>query len=203
MAWFRNHPTRWMATALTVGLGTLAVAGFTGCAGDDEEGPRSITSIFSLNDNLPLASDVYNLGPNKTDPVDDFVPEDYLKIQVTSRPHDDALSLDPGKPFGTVRFHTYTLDYADNDLDGDGTPELVDFVDYPMNIVVPIGQIGTGYVLAVPAAWKTENALGPLLFGGAYFTTATITMEGVEETSNEKVTLSGALVIGFSNYADE
>lgn len=203
MAWFRNHRTRWMMTALTVGLGVAAVAGFTGCADDDEKGARSITSIFSLNDNLPLASDVYHQGQNKTDPSDDYIPEDYLKVQVTSRPHDDALSLDPGKPFGTVRFHTYSLDFADNDLDGDGVDDLTDFINFPMNLVVPIGQIGTAYVLAVPAAWKTQNALAPLYSGGAYFTTATLTMTGTEETSNETITLAGAVVIGFANYADD
>jgi len=194
---------RGIRITVAVALSALLVGGLAGCAGDDDEIPRSVTSIVSLNDNLPIASDVYDLGANKTDPIDDFIPEDYLKIVVTSRPSDPALTLRPDRAFGTVRFNRYTLDFAKNDLGGNGVDDLTDFVDYPMNLVVPINGEGTAYVLALPAAWKIEDELAPLVNSGSFQTTATITIYGVEETSHEEVALTGGIVIGIANYADK
>jgi len=195
---------RGITLAVAVAVAGLAIAGLVGCAGDDEEGPRSITSIVSVNDNLPLAADVYNFGADKEQGGgDDFVPEDYLKVVVTSRPHDPALTLHPDRAFGTVRFTRYSLDFATNDFGDNGTVELTDFIDYPMNLVVPINSEGTGYVLAVPGSWKTEGDFEDLLFGGSFFTTATLTLYGEEETSHDDIVLTTGVVIGISNYADE
>ncbi|MDZ4805800.1 MAG: hypothetical protein SGI90_13150 [Candidatus Eisenbacteria bacterium] len=194
---------RGITSTVAKALCALAVGGFVGCAGDDDEGARSITSIVSLNDNLPVASDVYDRGQNKTDPNDDFVPEDYLKIVVTSRPHDPALTLRPDRAFGTVRFTRYSLDFERNDLGGNGVDDLTDFVNYPMNLVVPINGEGTGYVLAIPAAWKLEDEILPLRAGGSFLTTATLTIYGEEETSHEQIQLSGGVVVGIANYQDK
>ena len=195
---------RGITLGCAIALAGLAIGGLTGCADDNEEGPRSVTSIASVNDNIPLAADVYNFGPDKEiGGGDDYVPEDYLKLVVSSRPHDPALTLNPDRAFGTVRFTRYSLDFATNDFGDNGTVELTDFVDYPMNLVVPIGSEGVGYVLAVPGSWKTENDFGPLYSGGSYFTTATLTLYGEEETSHDEIELSTGVVIGFSNYADQ
>jgi hypothetical protein len=195
---------RGISLSAALALAVLAIGGLAGCADDNEEGPRSITAIASVNDNLPVAADVYNLGQDKElGGGDDYVPEDYLKVVVTSRPHDPALTLNPDRAFGTVRFTSYSLDFATNDFGDNGTIELTDFVDYPMNLVVPINGEGTGYVLAVPGSWKLENDFGPLYEGGSYFTTATLTIRGEEETSHDPIELSTGVVIGFSNYADQ
>jgi hypothetical protein len=195
---------RGITLAAAVALAGFATFGLAGCAGDDEEGARSITSIASINDNLPLAADVYNNGADKKlGGGDDYIPEDYIKLVVKSRPHDPALTLRPDRAFGTVRFHTYSLDFATNDFNNNGTVELTDFINYPMNLVVPINSEGTGFVLAVPGSWKTQNDLLPLFADGSYFTTATITLIGEEETSHEEVVLTGGLVVGISNYADQ
>jgi hypothetical protein len=103
---------------------------------------------------------------------------DYLEIVVTSRPHDPALTLNPDRAFGTVRFTRYSLDFATNDFGDNGTVELTDFIDYPMNLVVPINSEGTGFVLAVPGAWKSAGDFADLKFSGSYFTTATLTLYG-------------------------
>ena len=197
----------WKRGSVTLLTGAVVVGSLTGvigCADDNEEAPRSVTSLVAINNNEPLQADLYNLGANKTDPIDDFVPEDLIRLDVTSRPSDPALTLDPNRAFGTVRFTRYTIDFAQNDLNGNGTDDVHDLVDYPMNLVVPIGQIGTGYVLAFPSGWKTEGDLleiqGTLT---TYFTTATITLHGEEETSHDPVELHGGFVVGVGDYADK
>jgi hypothetical protein len=197
------------------GIGPVVVAaliaaglGLAGCAKDDDENPRSVVQIYSVNNNLPLQSDLYNLGANKEPdaPEDDFIPIDYIPVQFISRPHDPALTMDPDQAFGTVTFTKYTMDFADNDLDDDGTDDVHDLVDYPMNAIVPIGGIGNSAILAVPAGWKVDPngaLVVALMTGEEFVTTAHITFYGEEETSHDAVELSSGIVIGFADYADE
>lgn len=203
MTWSR-HGKGWRLAAVLV-LGVLVVTSLPGCAGKDEEGPRSIAQLVSVNNNMPLQSDFYNNGNDKKPgTVDDFIPEDVVRLEITSRPHDDALTLEPGKPFGSITFHHYTLDYQDNDLNHNGTEDLTDFVNYPMNLVVPSKGTGIGFVLAVPGGWKTQGDLWDAYINlETYFTVANLTLYGVEETSHQPVTLQASFVIGFSDYADQ
>lgn len=192
---------------------TLAVAvilagfvGFAGCAHDDDESPRSVVQVYSINSNLPLQSDLYNLGPDKEPEAveDNFIPIDYVNVQFISRPHDPALTMDPNSPFGTVRFTEYSIDFADNDLDDDGDDDVLDIERFPMNVVVPVGGIASTAVLVVPAGWKTEGALlNALITGGEYLTSAHITFFGNEETSGDPVEVDAGLVVTFADYGDE
>ncbi len=192
-----------LGAILVLGLATTVALGLAGCAGDDDEGTRNIVQVASVNNNLPLLSDLYNYGSDKEDPADDYIPIDYVVIQFQSRAHDPALSLRPDRAFGSVTFTRYTLDFSKNDLDGNGTVDVED-LDLPMNALVPAGGLGSGAILAVPAGWKTRGALlGALVSGGEYVTDATITLYGEEETSHDKIVLKAGLVVGFADYADD
>jgi hypothetical protein len=189
---------------LSVALILAACVGLAGCAHDDDDSPRSVVQVYSINNNLPLQSDLYNLGPDKEPEAveDNFIPIDYVPVQFISRPHDPALTMDPNRPFGTVRFTEYSIDFEDNDLDDDGVDDVRD-VRYPMNVVVPIGGIANTAILAVPAGWKSEGALFMALITGAeYITTAHITFYGEEETSGDAIVVDAGLVVGFSDYGD-
>lgn len=204
MTWSR-HGKGWRLTAV-LALGVLLVLSAPGCAGKDEEGGRSIPQLVSVNNNVPLQSDLYDNGPDKKpNTADDVgVPEDLVRLEITSRPHDPALTLMPGRPFGTVTFNRYTLDFSDNDLDDDGSDDLHDFVNFPMYLVVPINGVGIGSFLAVPASWKTQGALYSALVNSfSYTTTVSITLYGEEETSHDKVELHTAMVVSFADYSDQ
>ena len=109
-------------------LPVLAIAIGVGLAGCKQEGSgtRNIVDTFSINDNEPLLSDVYNL-------IDDFVPVDIVEVTLLSRVHDPALgTVQSGLPFGSVRFNSYDVVFGDPsgagaDLDGNGTPDLLNF----------------------------------------------------------------------------
>lgn len=194
-----------MSAILVLGLVAAGSLGLTGCAGDDDAGTRNIVQITSVNGNLPLLSDLYNLGqdkePDKTE--DDFIPVDYIPVQFESRAHDPALTLRPDRAFGTVTFSRYTIDFTKNDLDGNGSEDIFD-LDLPMNAIVPAGGLGTAAVLAVPASWKQTGALlHALQTNGEYYTDAKLTVYGEEETSHDKITLSAGFVVAFADYADQ
>ena len=95
---------RGMSATLVLGLAAAGALGLTGCAGDDDEGTRNIVQVASVNNNLPLLSDLYNYGSDKEDPTDDYIPIDYVVIQLQSRSDDPALTLRPDRAFGTVTF---------------------------------------------------------------------------------------------------
>ena len=198
---------RGVERALPVALILAGFVGFAGCAHDDDESPRSVVQVFSINNNLPLLSDLYNLGADKEPGAteDDFIPIDFVTVQFISRPHDPALTMNPDRPFGTVRFTEYTIDFDDNDLDDDGSDDLFDSpARLPMNVIVPVGGIASTAVLAVPGGWKTQGALlGALISGGEYVTSARITFYGEEETSHDPIVLDAGIVISFADYGDE
>ena len=180
---------------------------------------RNIIDIFSINENLPLLSDVYNFGANSDTAAseDDFIPVDIIEVTFVSRVHDDALStVDPGGPFGSVTFHTYEVQYGTGtggaDLDGNGVIDLANFVA-PMNAIVPTGGAGRGYVLLVSGGAKVVeplSCLGPVGGGGCgaitdveYGVNALVTFHGTEETSGEEITVSRGILIRISQFGDE
>jgi len=119
--------------------------GLSGCTPD--QNTRNIVEVFSINDNLPLLSDVYNNGKNLTSASDDFIPSDVVEVTFISRAHDNTTSITPGGPFGTVTITSYDVIYgaaggSGADLDGDGT---IDLANYTANInaVVPTGGSAT------------------------------------------------------------
>jgi hypothetical protein len=189
-------------------LGTLLL-GAAGCTPD--QNTRNIVEVFSINDNLPLLSDVYNNGKNLTSITDDFIPSDIVEVTFISRPHDTI--SDPG-PFGTVTITSYDVIYGaaggtGADLDGDGTIDLTNFTAN-INAVVPTGGSSTAAVLIVSGAAKSVppiSCLGPA--GGGCTTTSnefsvnvTVVFHGKEETSDADITFQTGLLVRIAQYAD-
>ncbi len=202
-----------------VPLVVVALAlGATSC-NQPESGTRNVVDVVSLNGNAPLQSDVYNLGDNKLDPSDDFIPVDIVEVTFRSRPHDKIVdsTVGPGTPFGSVRFLSYNLVWAgDNpngaDLDGDGTVDLPNQTDAAMNVVVPTGQAAQAYISIVSGGAKTVppvSCLGPV--GGAcagvtgveFVASATITFFGTEETSGDGISLTRGLNVFIGDWGDD
>jgi len=187
----------------------LLGVGLAGCTPDQDT--RNIVEVFSINDNLPLLSDVYNFGKNLTSSTDDFIPSDIVEVTFVSRAHDNI--SDPG-PFGTVTMTSYDVIYGPAngtgaDLDGDGTVDLANFTAN-INTLVPTGGSGGAAVLIVSGAQKSVPpivCLGPA--GGGCTTTTneftvnvTVVFHGKEETSDADITCSCGLLVRIGQYAD-
>lgn len=193
------------AGRLTVACGLFLAAGMVGCAGDNGDLSRNFVQVAALNNNGPLFADVYNNGNNADvdHPEDDYIPADAVAVTFMSHTADGTLTMDPTKPFGTVQFTRYTVDFKNNDLNGDGHSDVND-IDGPMNLVVPVDGQATGAVLVVPAGVKGTGYLASLhIAGGEAFTEAKLTFYGEEQTSHDKVVLESALIVGFADYADK
>lgn len=195
-------------------LPVLVIAIGVGLAGCKQEGSgtRNIVDTFSINDNEPLLSDVYNLGLNPTDPIDDFVPVDVVEVTFVSRVHDPSLStVRSGLPFGSVRFNSYDVVFGDGtttgaDLDGDGTTDLSNFTA-AMSAYVPTNGFAETSIMIISAGQKAVppiSCLRPLPCATAveYSTTATITFHGTEETSGDEVIVVSGLQIQIGQFSD-
>jgi hypothetical protein len=203
-------------------------AGWTGC-NQPESGTRNIVDVVSLNGNQPLLSDVYSFGQNVDDPIDDFIPVDIVEVVLKARPNDGVVTLDPNRPFGSVRFIRYTLvwegDNADGaDLDGDGVVDLPNF-ESPMNVLVPANGVASGFVTIVSAGSKVQvpvSCLGPIsdpdcrefiynppcgrclsVDEAEYNVNATVTFIGQEETSGQEIQVTRGLQVSIGQFADE
>jgi hypothetical protein len=199
-------------------LALVSVAVGLGLASCDEEGgdTRNLVQVVSLNEGIPLLSDVYHFGANTVDPTDDFIPTDVVEVIFQSRKHDDQLTVSPGKPFGTVRFHSYRVMFNNDptgaDLDGDSTVDLFSFTA-PMQVVVPTGGTSEGAVLIISGAAKVLepiSCLGPVGGGGCggnsaveYAADAYITFFGTEETSGAEIEVNTGLTVRIAQFGDE
>ncbi len=190
----------------------LSGVGLAGCT--PEQDARNIVEVYSINDNLPLLSDVYNYGTKPTDSSDDFLPTDIVEVTFISRNHDSISDPSPGDPFGTVTITSYDVIYgASNgtgaDLDGDGTVDLANFTGN-MNAVVPTNGSATSAVLIVSGAAKGVppiSCLGPAGGGcttttNEFSTNVTVVFHGTEETSGADITFQTGMLVRIANYTD-
>ena len=193
----------------------LLLSTLAGTSCTEEQDTRNIVQVYSLNENLPLLSDVYNNGKNITSTSDDFIPTDIVEVTFISRVHDDVLETEPGGPFGSVTITSYDVVYgaiggSGADLDGNGSIDLPNFTS-PMNAVVPVGGSATSAVLIVSGAQKSIPpivCLGPAGGGcsagtNEFSVSVTITFHGVEETSGAEITVNSGILVRIGQYADQ
>ncbi len=185
-----RSPTR-AAGLIFAGLfGLLAGAG---CS--DDEAPRNVVTVTSINANGALNSDIYNNGRDDVPgTLDDFVVEDEVEVRLTSDAHDDALFLFPGMPFGSVVFDRYEVVFE--------SEEEIPTVRGALGWRVEANSVFTGSLTIVPYGVKIQPPLSSLVNGGELQATAKITFFGVEQTSKDAVTATAVLPVFFANWGD-
>ena len=206
-----RHRLPWLAAfAVVLGLG------FAACSDEEGGDSRNIVDVVSLNLNAPLNADVWQWIDEKDHTKGGYIPLELVEVVFQSRVHDSALTIEPGKPFGSVRFASFDVVFEDPDhtdgvdLDGDGTVDIQNFTA-PMNVVVPTGLTATAAIQVVSFENKATApiiCLGPAEIGGPgcssntavqYAVNARITFHGIEETSGDKITLTRGLQVTLAD----
>jgi hypothetical protein len=206
-----RHRLPWLA-ALVLVLGL----GFAACSDEEGGDSRNIVDVVSLNLNAPLNADVWEWIDDKDYTKGGYIPLELVEVVFQSRVHDSALTIGPGKPFGSVRFTSFDVVFEDPDhtdgadLDGDGTVDILNFTS-PMNVVVPTGLTATASIQIVSFENKATPpiiCLGPAEIGGASCSSSTavqyamntqITFHGIEETSGDQITLKRGLLVTLAD----
>jgi len=207
-----HHLLPWVIlTMVALGLGV---------AGCNEEGldTRNIVEVVSLNGNAPLNSDVWEWIDPKDPSKGGGIPKEFVEVIFNSRKHDDALIVNPGAPFGSVRFYEYDVEFIDTrhengaDLNNDGKVDLVNFTA-PWNAVVPTGQTASGFLEIIGYDHKAVppvSCLGPVGGSGCSFESAVqyavsvnITFHGIEETSGDDIVLKRGIYVVMAELMDE
>jgi hypothetical protein len=206
-----RHRLPWLA-ALTVVLGL----GFSACSDEEGGDSRNIVDVISLNQNGPLNADVWEWVDEKDHTMGGYIPLEVVEVTFKSRAHDGTLTIDPGEPFGSVRFTSFDAVFEDPDhtdgadLDGDGTVDIENFTA-PMNVVVPTGFAATAAIQIVSFENKASApiiCLGPAEIGSSdcssntavqYAMNTRLTFHGIEETSGDQVTLTRGLLVTIAD----
>jgi hypothetical protein len=166
-----------------------------GCS--DDSAPRSSITLESINDGEILDCDLHNNGDDGaygTD--DDFIREDQVSIVLSNRPHDPALTIRAGGPFGAVLFHRYEVRFR-----GDET--LMPLFG-AMHLWVDSGSSAQGEIVLVPASYKTVPPLSTIFqMGEEIRLEADIKLIGEEQDSGEEITVTGTLPIDCADWVDE
>ena len=206
-----RHRLPWLA-ALVLVLGL----GFAACSDEEGGDSRNIVDVTSLNQNAPLSSDVWEWIDEKDHSKGGYIPMELVEVTFKSRPHDGTLTIGPGEPFGSVRFHSFDVVFQDPnhtggaDLDGDGIVDLDNFTA-PMNVVVPTGLTATAAIQIVSFENKVTMpivCLAPVELGGSgcasntavqYAVSTQIVFHGIEETSGDQITLKRGLMVTIAD----
>jgi hypothetical protein len=175
-----------------------------GC--EDADQPRSeltvtrlVTAEGSINLSAePYESDVRDAGSDGTlGTEDDAVYEDQVLVTVENQPSSSLLSLTPEGPFGNVTLTSYTITY---DIPGESLAPI----EGALHAVVPTGDDVSFSIVLVTGQAKIEPPLVTLLTtGGELQGDATITLRGVERTSEEEVATQASIRVHFANWADD
>jgi hypothetical protein len=176
-----------------------------GCA--DDSSTRSVITVVSVNDNKPVQSDVRDWGENPVDTSDDLITDDVVEVTMANFPHDAALHLRPGHPFGDVIFTSYRVTFIRPDNHG---PAPEPFTG-GMYLRVPSGQRNptdyvppTGYILLVPGSRKVASPLSELAYSPNQINVqAHIEFFGAETTSDDEIKVTGVASVSFADYVDE
>ncbi len=183
----------------------LSIALAVGCAEDDST--RSVVTVVSINSNMPLESDVRDTSSTSSGSPNVTITDDIVEVTMANYPHDTALDLKPGYPFGDVVFTAYTVTFVG--LNGTAPPGFTG----SMYLKVPNAQSApsiyeppTGYILLVPAGIKAAPPLSTLPdpAGGVYQINCEARVEfyGRETVSNDPVKVTGTVMVSFADYAD-
>ena len=192
--------------ALVVFASAVLLGG--GCA--DDSSTRSVVTIVSINNNNPLESDVRNAGALPLDPSDDSIMDDVVEVTMANYPHDPALDLRPGFPFGDVVFSSYKVTFIAENGNGNAPSGFTG----TMHLLVPNAQPNpdeyvppTAHILLVPAGIKAEPPLSylpdPINSLLQINTEARIEFYGRETVSDDLVTVTGSIMVSFADYVDE
>jgi hypothetical protein len=179
-----------------------------GCA--DDESTRSVVTVVSINNNMPLQSDVRDAGETLLDPSDDSIADDVVEVTMANYPHDPALDLKPGYPFGDVIFTSYKVTFVAENGNGNAPSGFTGtmYLKVPNAQPRPDGyQAPTGYITLVPAGIKAapplSNLPDPVNQLYQINCEARVEFYGKETVSNDQVTVSATVMVSFADYVDE
>ncbi len=182
----------WLGIGLALALAATVVLG--GCK--DQQLARSkiqITSVALVDEQNPPPSRVFLIDVL----TDSTVYEDDVFVTVENKPASGHLHITPSGPFGSVRIDHFRVEY---DIPG----EEMEPIEGDLNLLVPSGSSAVARITLISALAKVSPPLVGLIGTlDELFGTATITLSGTEETSEERLTATAQVSIHIADWADE
>jgi hypothetical protein len=153
---------------------------------------------MSINEDTPLAADVYHNGDDEMfGTADDFIPEDWIPVVFRAR---RGSRITNDSYFGRFLVTHYTVLWSRTD-GGTALPAAMD-VTGAMNLEVLVSKEAGAAVLVVPFINKTIPEIAPLVGGGEIRAIAHFTFYGYEAISGAEQEISASLAVNFGNFTD-
>jgi hypothetical protein len=174
-----------------------------GCDEDSNYDERTVVYVASINDNIPFLSDVLDQGDSVYTKdhssyliYDDFVAEDYVKVQFHNKPYNSVLNVDCGTSLGDFLVTDYTVEFIN--MTGGASP--VAPIVGKTSILVPANTFVEGYILLVPFAAKLIPPLSDLVYtNNSIPAMANINFSGHEVQTDNVVEFSCGLTVNFAD----
>ena len=174
-----------------------------GCDEDSNYDSRTVVYVSSINDNAPFMSDVLDQGDSvytedHSDYLyyDDFVAEDWIKVQFHNKPYNAILNVDCDASLVDFLVTNYRVEFVDLS----GAPSPVAPIIGETSILVPAGTFVEGYILLVPFGAKLISPLVDLAYTNSSIATiASITFSGHEVQTDRDVEFSCGVTVNFAD----
>ncbi|RPJ57457.1 MAG: hypothetical protein EHM12_09140 [Dehalococcoidia bacterium] len=204
-------PRKYMTVAIAalMAMGVLAA----GCDLDNNYDERTVVYVSNINDGYPFISDVINQGDSlyytdtnifKTE--DDYIVEDWVKVQFHNRPYNGVVDIGTGV-LGDFLVTGYTVEFTR--MDGNAGTLVQEFTGQ-MSLLVPANSQVEAVILLVPYLSKNTGELETMhyswtnpLASQEIFTNATITFTGHEVQTDRDIEFSAGLMVNFVDFLGE
>lgn len=172
----------------------VIVALFAGSCDTTSEQKRSVVTVFSMNDNEPVFSDV--LGQSDTVST---VSDDWIPVWFFNKPQSDLVFTEPGRPFGEFIVTGYTVTWERTD-GGSAVPQGFSSA---IQVTVPSGELMEATVLVVPAEAKNAAPLDALKnTASSIRAVAHFQFVGHEVGTEREVTIPASVSVSFADFAE-
>ena len=183
----------------------IVVAFLVSCDSDGEE-KRSVITVASINENVPVFSDVLEQGDSvyREDgtavTIDDYIREDYVEVLFYNRPYSALTFTGTGRPYGEYLVTRYRVEW-----ERAGGGELPPVYNGATSISVPTDEYVAGAIVLVPFATKqlvfinSLNYLG-LNAGAEILCIAHITFWGHEVGTGRETMFEASVSVNFADW---
>jgi len=174
-----------------------------GCDEDSSYDQRTVVYVSNVNDGAPFISDVLNQGDSlwtedysDYNTSDDFIEEDYLKIEFHNRPYSSVVDVS-GSSLGDFLLTSYDVEFIRYDA---GTVPVRPFRGQT-SILVPCDSKVEALILLVPFGEKQVSPLADIQYDWdvEILAFARITFHGHEVQSEREIEFTANVTVNFGD----
>lgn len=173
----------------------VALTALTGCSSDNNERQRVVCEVQSINGGAPVIAAALNIGADRTNTNDDYIPIDIVPVEFKARAYTSDVLIPADDVYSWFHVTSYSMTW----IPGSGAPaELTDYnvASAPTDVIVPVGEESVVGILVADAGMKAEPWF-PTGSNPGFTAQLMFTFRGHASGSEHEVQIPAGVVVTF------